>query len=475
MSDEAGEVIRLAERRARIVQPSGGDYDVDDLNGEFAVVLIGQKCLVLHEDHDAPASDRVRLLTVQAFRDWTANRVFYLEDARGNLKPHPKSRLWLADPKRREYRGLVFEPGDDSDAAPAFNLWQGFDVAPDPSGDPGPWVDHVFENVCGESLELFEWVVGWFAHMIQRPRERLATALALRGGQGTGKTIVGRLVGGLLDAHYLLVDDPRYLLGQFNAYLAQTLLLQADEAFWSGDKAQIGKLKGLISSDVQMIEHKGVDPIKVRNYVRLMVTSNEDWVVPAGRDERRWCVIDVKDNRAQDADYFGRLVDHFRSDKHRGGLLHYLQTWRLDGTDLRAIPRTAGLFEQKVRSFDPVEAWWFERLQEGAQLPGDAWREEVARHRLVAAYSTEAERVGIRRRGTQTELGIALKRLVPGLTTAQRMGEDDEGRWRRLRFYVFPPLETCRRWFEAAVGQSVEWEAVPEDVGPPTGMGDVED
>ena len=71
------------------------------------------------------------------------------------------------------------------------------------------------------------------------------------------------------------------------------LLLQAEEAVWAGDKAAEGRLKSLITSKIQMIEAKGIDPIRVTNYVRLVMTSNEDWVVPAGMDERRFAVFDI--------------------------------------------------------------------------------------------------------------------------------------------------------------------------------------
>lgn len=465
--DMGAEVIRIAaERAGREPAGGGGPTDVDGINAEFAVVAIGSKVMILREAPDSPdPAGRVRLMSVEAFREWLRPRRIWKEDKEGNTKQVPAATAWLSDANRRSYDGVVFEPGDDADAGKAYNLWQGFSVAPDPTGDPEPWIEHVRENVCGGSEDLFAWVAGWFAHMLQRPRERIGTALALRGGQGVGKTIVGRIVGRLVDAHYLLVDDPRYLMGQFNAHLAQTLFLQADEAFWSGDKAQVGHLKGLITSDLQMIEHKGVDPIRVRNYVRLLVTSNEDWVVPAGRDERRWAVVDVKDSRRQDQDYFGRLARHFASQKHLGGLLHYLLSLPLGDLPLRNIPKTSGLMEQKIRSLDVHESWWMERLQEGAQLPGEGeWRESVERHRLYSAYIAECERVGQRRRLTSAEFGIALKRLVPGLKTAQPRMTVDEGygvESKRVRVYVFPPLSACRSWFEASVGQTVEWEPPP--------------
>src|SRR5581483_3130098 len=164
--------------------------------------------------------------------------------------------------------------------------------------------DHLLQNVCGGDEQLFRWVFGFFAHIVQRPRERLGIALVLRGKRGVGKTKVGEVIGSLFPRHYFLVDDPRYVTGQFNAHMASCLLLQADEAVWAGDKSAEGRLKSLVTSAIHQIEAKGVDPIRLKNYIRLIMTSNEDWVVPAGKDERRFAVFDVDDRCLQDIAYF---------------------------------------------------------------------------------------------------------------------------------------------------------------------------
>src|SRR5262249_29494941 len=153
--------------------------------------------------------------------------------------------------------------------------------------------DHLLNNVSGGDVKRHAWLIAFFAQMLQRPRERLGVALVLRGGMGTGKTKVGEVIGRLIPWHYFLVDDPRYVTGNFNAHMAACLLLQADEAVWAGDKGAEGRLKGLITAPMQQIEPKGVDPIRLPNYIRLLMTSNDDWVVPAGKDERRFCIYDV--------------------------------------------------------------------------------------------------------------------------------------------------------------------------------------
>src|SRR5262249_38699075 len=154
-----------------------------------------------------------------------------------------------------------------------FNFWRGFGVQPRP-GDPWKacrsFLDHLMTNVANGRQEHFDWVFGWFAHMFQRPAERVGTALVIRGREGTGNTKVGEVFGSLVPRHYLLVDSPRYIVGQFNAHFETCLLLQADEGFWAGDRQAEGVLKSLITSSRQMIERKGVDPVSLRNLVHLL-------------------------------------------------------------------------------------------------------------------------------------------------------------------------------------------------------------
>jgi len=445
--------------------PSDGPYDVEEFNDEYAVVLIGSRCMVLREFTEGAPHERLQLLSTEAFGAWNANRIEYVENSKGDVKAVQKSSLWMRDRDRRQYSGIVFEPdpgGPDVAAPPGtYNLWRGFEMERNRAGgDCSAFLDHLLERVCQGSEELFHYLCAWFAHMVQRPRERIGTALVIRGGQGTGKTMIGQTIGSLFAPHYFLADDPRYLLGQFNAHMKGCLLLQADEGFWAGDKQAEGRLKGLVTSDIQFIEHKGVDPIQIKNYVRLLVTSNDQWVVPAGRDERRFAVFDIKDKGKGDASYFSSLFREASSPENKAALLDYLLEFDLSKVDLRDIPKTSGLFEQKMYSLEPIESWWLERLRDGGQLPGsDHWRPWVATFRLYSSYLAFAERVGVRRRATQEEFAIKFLKLLPGLRKKRQRDpeEEDQGRG-RVNGYEFPmELQAARAWFEASIGQGVDW------------------
>jgi hypothetical protein len=448
--------------------PPAGDgwawgFDPEEMNRRFALVVVGSKAMVVEELEDGPAQDRVRFLTIEAFTTLFANRLTMKEKG----KPITWAKAWLNWPGRRDLRGIKFYPDPNNETAwpDHLNLWRGFTVEPvwdETERAYSIFRDHLLKQVCNDDPDHFAWVFGWFAHIFQRPRERIGTALVLRGAMGSGKTVVGSVIGSLLGPHYFLVDDPRYLVGQFNGHLASCLLLQADEGFWAGDKTAEGRLKGLITSDRQMVEHKGIDPIAMENYVRLLVTSNEDWVIPAGKEERRFAVLDVHPRCAQDHGYFAEMMAQL-DNGGREALLSDLLAFDLSKVDLRKIPKTEALLEQKVRSLDHVDSWWLERLQAGFTIDRDEWSEKVRTRELYADYLSTADRIGVKRKSDETAFGMKLRKLVPNIERIREVRRDDYGQRTREWFYLMPSLRDCRAAAERMLGQNITWDG--ESVG----------
>jgi hypothetical protein len=422
----------------------------DSMNRHYALVMNGQRAAVLCDSKEEAggAAEGLRFWAVDGFRTFLANR-----KAWGGRGPSSQADLWLEDPARREYRGLEFvpgAPGEEVGRKGFYNLWRGHAELPKANPDLAmPWLNHVRENLADGDDKLFEWIVSWFAWPIQFPRRRSGVSLVIRGGMGTGKTVTGKIVGSLYPAHYYLVDDPRYLTGQFNAHMASCLLLHADEGFWAGDKQAEGRLKGLVTSDFQMVEQKGIDPIRVPNFVNLLITSNEDWVVPAGLRERRFAVIDCAPHRMQDTKYFGDLVAHFRKPEAKAALLHALMTWKIDEAFLRKVPSTEALFSQKMRSFDSVVAWLYDLLVEGRFAKAESWPVWVETSEIHQHYLKRCERFGFRHPLSPGGLGRKLKQFMPGISRHQ----NEQRTW----CYVLPVLEDCRREFGRAVDFTVDW------------------
>jgi hypothetical protein len=426
------------------VEESIIDRVVLDFNDEYAVVKFGDKVRVLELQNP-----ELSLLRREDFRFFLANRFVGSGASRVAAVD-----IWLKSPLRRQYRNLVFEPGA-SDTHDAWNLWRGWAVEPH-SGDCSLFLDHLKDIICGGNDSLFRWVIAWFADLFQNPRQKPGTALVLAGKQGTGKTIVGKTIGRLLGSCYKVVSSAHEVTGQFNAHMYDCLLLQAEEAFWAGDKAAESVLKHLITSDVHRIERKGIDSIEVHNYVRLLVTSNSDWIVPAGLEDRRFCVIEVGDSRMQDKAYFGAMV----AQMNEGGfeaLLHYLLNVDYADVDIRTTPQTGALFRQKIATLSAEASWWLDILSNGF-LPGDRdGQGEVATYRLFDSYIVHAGKTGRRRRASETIVGMFLKKHVPGLSR-QYIHDGDASH----TAYVFPPLSECREYFALLAHYEIEWEEPSE-------------
>lgn len=221
---------------------------------------------------------------------------------------------------------------------------------------------------------------------------------------------------------------------------------------WAGDKAAAGRLKGLITSPFQQIEAKGIDPIRMNNFVRLLMTSNEQWVVPAGMDERRFAVLEVDPRCAGNHDYFREMDDEL-GDGGYATLLHDLLAFDLERVDLRTIPKTTALLTQKERELDPIAAWWLDRLMAGSPLrAADAWDRFVLSRALFDDFIAGTERVGVGRKAQETTFGRELKRLIPGVRRVQWTTATGRG-WH----YELPPLGQCRTAWDETMQQPREW------------------
>lgn len=443
-------------------------FDVDELNEFYSLVMVSGRTIVLEENWKrrgrtaTPQHEWLRYISVDGFKQWHANRTILIGDRRRSA-----GQLWLTHPGRRQYQGFTFDPSKSpggGEPGGYYNLWQGYTVERNPNGSCSIFMDHIRTNVANGNEGHANFIIGTLADMFQNPTDRKGIALVLRGRMGTGKTVLGQHIGRLIEGNYVLVSSPRHIVGHFNTHLSGALFIQADEGFWAGDKAAEGVLKSLITSDTNQIEMKGKDPVQVKNYVHLLITSNSSWAVPAGLEERRFAVFDVGDHCMQDHEYFGNMAAEL-NDGGYGALLDLLLTFKTGSINLRQVPSTSALFEQKLSSLSTEYSWWLTCLQRGwvsapdghqvadTEPPPDHWPAETEKPRAFASYIAFCEQVGERYRKTPPLLGTELNRLVRNLRHGRVTVGDT-----RPHVYRFPPLEECRRDFEEMIGAMIDWE-----------------
>jgi hypothetical protein len=412
---------------------------IEEMNRNHAVITdLSGKCVILNESEDP--IHKWQKFTLSSLADLRGR--YYSKQVFMGSKPILLADAWFRHPDRREYREFVFAPGK---AAPPgyYNLWQGFPLTARP-GDCTLYLRLIYEDICCKNTELNEYVLNWMALTVQRPWQRPEVALVLRGNEGVGKGIFCSNFGSLFGKHFKPLNSTRQLVGNFNAHLANALVVFADEALWAGDKPNEGVLKALITEKTMPLEYKGKDIVLIENHIHLIISTNNEWAVPAGPRARRFCVIDVSEEHMQKEEYFGP-IDQEMNNGGREALFHMLLHRNIENFSSRKVPVTDALNEMKRRTIagTPFE-FWESILERGTLDLGDReWRCRVAKEKIHQQYSDWAKDQSSRK-STQTQLGMALKKICPHVKDCWIHDATDRS---PKRGWDFGDLKACRDVF----------------------------
>jgi hypothetical protein len=444
--DLDAEIRRAKEKLNETAEAASADF-LTRMNEEYAIVRGGGKTRVLYFDEQPLGHSCRKVATFMSFEDF---RNFHgREYVRGpGQQSTPLGQWWLRHPEARQYKGVIFDPSGAPVVGGKLNLSQGFAIKP----KAGKWSlmkRHILEIIAAGDKASEEYILNWMTWLVQNPGEQAGVALVLKGDKGSGKGTLGNVLCRIFGQHSCHLSSAKHLAGNFNAHLLDCCFLFADEAYWAGDRGAEGTLKRLITEPTLFIEAKGRDGVTVPNRLHVMMASNNEWVVPASHDERRYAVFQVSDHKKQDKRWFDPLYAELNS----GGCAAMLdELLRLDlwGWHPREVLKTAALQEQQSQSLREYDEWLIGLLQGGVlagargQVPG------VARSRGYEEDDGQGRRV--KRKG----LFDQAVELSPGL---RNMSEHKLGEYLKKwgctrvrnsqhRLWQFPPLWKMRADWE---------------------------
>ena len=165
--------------------------------------------------------------------------------------------------------------------------------------------------------------------------------------------------------------------------------------------------------------------------------------------------MDVGEEHKQDSAYFSALAKEMDTGG-REAFLHFLMNHPLKTVDLRKIPTTEMLEDQRIYSLDSIAAWWLLLLTEGDLPFGCEWGEAIPKTSLYDSYLISMKNTRERYPENSNTFGLKLKKLAPAMkkTRLQKNGI-------RSHCYVLPTLEECRAHFEEYSGVKYEWTEDP--------------
>lgn len=275
----------------------------------------------------------LKTMTVQM-----ANKILYEDNESGKREKIKFLQKWLEDPDRKSYERVDFIPKIESCPPNVYNLFTGL---------RGESIEEDIEDCEIQSLispilrhiELLteghtDYAIKWLANIIQHPQQKSQVGIFLRDmggllyeGGGTGKNLFLDWFGNNLigEEYYLMISNNTDLYGAFNGMLEGKLLVVLEEASNKDNHRFTDLLKAKITAETLLVNRKGINQYRVKDYTRFVFCSNNANPLPIWSGDRRFTAFDVNPIHRNDPIYFKSLTEVMNDKRVQKAFFLYLK------------------------------------------------------------------------------------------------------------------------------------------------------
>lgn len=353
---------------------------VNELNKKhiFVNTVGGNSYITSKIYNEVTEREELEFLKIDTFKNIYSNRTIKDSTGKGYATI---AVFWIGDSRRLTVDSVIFDPSSNErivkrDDREYLNLWEGFSVE-QKKGDWRLTKKHVYRVLCNSDHVKFKYVMRWLAWLVQNPDKRAEVALVFKGEKGAGKSFLFTQFKKIFGQHGMSISNPNRLTNKFNSHFRSLSFLFCDEVYYPGNKEIEGVIKAIITEEFIDIESKFKEPTTIRNRLHIVMCTNNEWVVPATKDERRYFIENISNMYAK-----GRLSDARRkkyfvalwNEMEQGGreaMLYDLMNYNLRGWHPREdVPETSELTRQKEMSLTPLHMT-MKTMLEDAVFPGE--------------------------------------------------------------------------------------------------------
>ena len=321
----------------------------------------------------------------------------------------------------------------------SFNFFSGFRAAnlsaikkynEDEGGKEGLELvlNHIKMVLAGGDDGLYDYIIRWFAHILQFPHIKTSTCLVFTSRQGAGKNIIFNFIGTYLFGREYFASYNRLeqITGKFNANNAQKIFSLVDECTHYDEKGYSGIqeiLKNQITEEWQVVEKKGIDSVCVPVYNNLILLSNNKNVVKVDEGNRRYVICRCSDTYAKNGDnddenekYFDKLGDALN--KETGQAL-YKYLMGITVGNIRKIPKSNETLDDKLGTLKLIPRWIYEEygiIKRDIGLNKN--KIDFTMKELFTVFTTYAMANGIRHDLNTVKLS---KLVIPFITSSRKV------------------------------------------------------
>ena len=219
---------------------------------------------------------------------------------------------WLLDENIRFYNNVDYYPTKSMCPEKTFNLWNDFpikNIPLDEEADTSLLHFHI-KTLLKEDEKDIDWFLNWLAHIIQFPHKKTEVAVILYDKQfGTGKSMIAEeFLKKIISVNKMIITcRTDKVFGRFTNTQGK-LLCVLNEASGKETFELNEVIKESITGKTIEMEKKGVDSLRIRDYLNYIITTNNLNCIKLEEGDRRFMVFNTSSKMKGDVAYFNKLA-----------------------------------------------------------------------------------------------------------------------------------------------------------------------
>jgi putative DNA primase/helicase len=174
-----------------------------------------------------------------------------------------------------------------------------------------PFLDHIKNIICAGNIKVYNYLMQWISHIVQKPGLKTEKSPLIIGGQGSGKgkfftEPIGKLFGRYALQNVSKIDD---ITGKFNTIIENKVFVVCNEmqSIENAKFLNTDSLKTIITDYDINYESKYVNKRAGENVANLIFVSNHALPIRLENDDRRYLVLKTSNEKCKDLKYFNKL------------------------------------------------------------------------------------------------------------------------------------------------------------------------
>lgn len=217
--------------------------------------------------------------------------------------------------------------------------------------DVAPWLGHM-EFLFPDAKERGA-MLDFLAHVVQRRGVKVRWAPLIISRQGLGKGVMMKPLSGYLGSNFKDLE-PAELARQFNGHWEHELVV-VEEMQRMDRLDAYEKLKAYITGTASnhiTIERKFQEPYSIPNVVNIMFFSNHLDAISMARDDRRFLVLTIPQEK-QEPGYYTRIINWYEQEDGKQKVIQWLKQRDILAFDPNAEPMMTAAKQEVIDNAMP--------------------------------------------------------------------------------------------------------------------------